>query len=88
MESMKDMRDQAEVSFGSIQPSLSSSLSDSSDSESSIATRLANMEATSCKPVLRSISFCSDFSTLRNVAEVVEEVALSLVVITLVNALN
>uniref|UniRef100_A0A1B0BTK2 Uncharacterized protein n=1 Tax=Glossina palpalis gambiensis TaxID=67801 RepID=A0A1B0BTK2_9MUSC len=47
---MKDMRDQAEVSFGSIQPSLSSSLSDSSDSESSIATRLANMEATSCKP--------------------------------------
>lgn len=63
----EDIRDQAEVSFGSIQPSLSSSLSESSDSDSSIATRLAKIEATSCKPVLRSISFCSDFSTLRSV---------------------
>lgn len=66
----EDIRDQAEVSFGSIQPSLSSSDSDSSDSDSSIATRRANMEATSCRPVLRSISFCSDFSTLRSVMPV------------------
>lgn len=60
--------DQADVSFGSIQPSLSSSLSESSDSDNSIATRRAKIEATSCKPVLRSISFCcSHFSTFRKV---------------------
>lgn len=61
------IRDQADVSFGSIHPSLSSSLSESSDSESSIATRLARMEATSKGAVLRSNSFCSDFSTFRRV---------------------
>lgn len=38
---------QAEVSFVSTQPSLSSSLSESSDSDNSIATRLANIDATS-----------------------------------------
>lgn len=61
------IRDQADVSLGSIQPSLSSSLSESSDSDSSIATRLAKMEATSNGAALRSNSFCSDFSTLRRV---------------------
>lgn len=59
------IRDQAEVSLVSIQPSLSSSLSESSDSESSMATRLARIEATSSIAVFLSISFCSDFSTLR-----------------------
>lgn len=61
------IRDQADVSFGSIQPSLSSSLSESSDSDNSIATRLAKIEATSNGAAFRSISFCSDFSTLRRV---------------------
>lgn len=59
------IRDQAEVSLVSIQPSLSSSLSESSDSESSMATRLARIEATSSIAVFLSISFSSDFSTLR-----------------------
>lgn len=56
--------DQADVSFvGSTQHSLSSSLSESSDSDTSIATRRANIDATSWNVVERSFSFCSIFST-------------------------
>lgn len=62
--------DQADVSFGSTQPSLSSSLSESSDSDSSMATRRASIEATSWKFVERSISFCSIFSTFRSLIPV------------------
>lgn len=57
---------QAFVSFGSTHPSESSSLSESSDSDSSMATRRARIDATSWKAVDRSISFCSLFSTFRN----------------------
>lgn len=58
--------DHAVVSFGSTQHSLSSSLSESSDSDSSMATRRAKIDATSWNAVERSFSFCSIFSTLRN----------------------
>lgn len=58
--------DHADVSFGSTQHSLSSSLSESSDSDSSMATRRAKIDATSWNAVERSFSFCSIFSTLRN----------------------
>lgn len=58
--------DQADVSVGSTQHSLSSSLSESSDSDNSIATRRAKIDATSWNAVERSFSFCSIFSTFRN----------------------
>lgn len=64
---------QADVSFGSTQPSLSSSLSESSDSDNSMATRRASIEATSWKFVERSISFCSIFSTFRSLIPAVKE---------------
>lgn len=54
----------ADVSFGSIHPSLSSSLSEDSDSDNSIATRLAKIDATSWKVLERS--FASVFSTVRS----------------------
>lgn len=58
------IEDQADVSLvGSTQHSLSSSLSESSDSDTSIATRRANIDATSWNAVERSFSFCSIFST-------------------------
>lgn len=58
--------DHAVVSFGSTQHSLSSSLSESSDSDNSMATRRASIDATSWNALVRSFSFCSIFSTLRN----------------------
>lgn len=58
--------DHAVVSFGSTQHSLSSSLSESSDSDNSMATRRAKIDATSWNAVERSFSFCSIFSTLRS----------------------
>lgn len=64
------LNDQADVSVGSTQHSLSSSLSESSDSDNSIATRRANIDATSWNVLERSFSFCSLFSTFRNVMPV------------------
>lgn len=49
----------AEVSFGSTHSSLSSSLPELSDSDSSMATRRANIDATSC-----SVGFDFSFSSL------------------------
>lgn len=57
---------QADVSVGSTQHSLSSSLSESSDPDNSSATRRANIDATSWNAVERSFSFASLFSTFRS----------------------
>lgn len=65
--------DQADVSVGSIQHSLSSSLSESSDSDNSIATRRANIDATSYDCIVRSFSFCSIFSTFRNLIPIAQK---------------
>lgn len=67
------IEDQADVSVGSTQHSESSSLSESSDSDNSIATRRANIDATSWNAVERSFSFCSIFSTLRSLMPATNE---------------
>uniref|UniRef100_T1H715 Uncharacterized protein n=1 Tax=Megaselia scalaris TaxID=36166 RepID=T1H715_MEGSC len=81
------VENQADVSFASIQTSLSSSLSESSESVNSIATLLANIDATSFKGTFLLVLSFSDFSTFLNEAEEVVVVVRHWVTF-LLNAIN